>query len=87
VSAGLEAIVAVSVIVVPPVTCTVVVKVALDPEASDARVQVKVVVPVQVQPEAVGDATSVVLAGSASVYVTLEAEDGPVYVITCVNVT
>jgi hypothetical protein len=66
-SAGLEAMVAVSVIVVPPVTWTTVVKVALVPDASVEIVQVKDEVPEQVQPDAVGEVTKVVFAGSASV--------------------
>lgn len=85
-SAGTDAMVPVSVIVAPPVTCTVVAKVVVVPEASVAIVQVKVVVPEQVQPAAVGAVTSEVFAGNASVKVRLVAFAGPVYFRTCVKV-
>ncbi len=66
-STGFELTVPVSVIVAPPVICTTVLKVVVVPLAKLGIVQVKVVVPEQLHPAAVGAVTRVVFAGKFSV--------------------
>jgi hypothetical protein len=79
VSAGVEAIVAVSVMVVPPVICTTVANVKVAPETMLATVHVTVVVPEHDhEPPGFGNVTRVVFAGTGSVYTKLVALLGPV---------
>jgi len=77
--------VAVSVMVVPPVTFTFRVNVLVDPGATLGSVQLMDPVVVQVHPAGTGvSETNVVLAGNASVNVAVEQLLGPALVTTCV---